>query len=209
MNNQYQQPSMPRQSSVPRQQPSNKANQPSNKANQHSKTQPAFNKRQTIRRTIYTTSLLTRNVVLPYTAVSNNNVRQNIHNNLMYNYEGKCVEEGFVKPGSIKLLTYSAGDVYGTMVSFCVTFQCDVCFLVAGTVLECKAISITNAGIHAESAYENPNPITVFVANDHNYMKDYFSRVKENDIIFVRVIGQTFQLNDKTVSVIGTLKKTD
>ena len=165
--------------------------------------------KQAIKRTIYTTCLLTRTIVLPYTAVSNNNIRQNIQNNLIYSFEGKCLEEGFIKPGSIKLVTYSAGDVDGTMVSFCVTFQCQVCFLVAGTVIECKAISITNAGIHAESAHENPNPVTVFVANDHNYMKDYFSQVKENDIIFVRVIGQTFQLNDKTVSVIGTLKKTN
>ena len=155
---------------------------------------------------IYSMSFLTRTIVLPYTAISNNRLMETIEKYLIFNYEGKCVEEGFIKPGSIQIISHSGGTIEnGNSVSFCVVFECKVCFLVEGTLIRCRATSITNAGIQAESANDNPNPITVFVANDHNYMKPYFSEVKEGDIINVRVIGQTFQLNDKTVSIIAEL----
>ena len=34
---------------------------------------------------------------------------------------------------------------------------------------------------------------------------DYFSNVKENDDIKVRVIGQRFELNDKYISILAEL----
>jgi len=154
---------------------------------------------------IYSKSFLTRTIMLPITAI-NDSLAETIEKTLKFNYEGKCVEEGFVKPDSINIITFSSGIIErGNMVSFCVVFECQVCFPVEGTNIVCKAKSITKAGIHAESANENPNPVTVFVANDHNYMNPYYAEVKEGDTINVRIIGQMFQLNDKYISVIGEL----
>jgi hypothetical protein len=74
-------------------------------------------------------------------------------------------------------------------------------------IISCLVKNITKAGIKAESAYEKPSPIIVFIAKDHHYNVQQFSEVKEEDIINVRVIGQRFELNDKYVSIIGELLK--
>jgi hypothetical protein len=118
---------------------------------------------------------------------------------------GKCIVEGYVKPGSIKVITFSSGIVKGNNILFDVVFNCEVCYPVSGMNLNCIAKNITKAGIRAESATDFPSPIVVFVAKDHHYNMSYFSEIKEGDKITVRVIGQRFELNDKYVSIIGEL----
>jgi len=144
---------------------------------------------------------------LPITAVGKN-ILEVIEQNVSANFEGKCIVEGYVRIGSSKIITYSSGVISrGINISFEVVFECDVCFPVEGMLISCIAKNITKAGIRADSADEEPSPVVVFVAKDHNYNNDAFSEVKEGDKFNVRVIGQRFELNDKYVSIIGELVK--
>ena len=123
-------------------------------------------------------------------------------------FEGKCAVEGYVKPGSCKLIRYSCGTIErGNNVVFEIVFECDVCFPVEGMLISCVAKNIVKAGIRAESANEFPSPIIVFIAKEHHYNSRYFSEVQENDIITVRIIGKRFELNDKYISIIGEIVK--
>jgi hypothetical protein len=117
--------------------------------------------------------------------------------------ESKCIVEGFVKAGSIKVITYSSGLIKGEHILFDVVFECDVCYPVAGMLLNCVAKNITKAGIRAESSEETPSPFVLFIARDHYYSNDYFNSIEENDKFIARVIAQRFELNDKYVSVIA------
>ena len=157
--------------------------------------------------TIYSRCLITRNIVLPITNIGKN-IKEVIEENIKSNFEGKCLVEGFIKPNSAKIITYSSGIIYrGSSVSFEVIFECEVCFPVEGMLVSCVAKNITKAGIRAESATEVPSPVVVFIAKDHHYNVSHFNDVKEGDKINVRVIGQRFELNDKFVSIIGELVK--
>ena len=157
--------------------------------------------------TIYSRCLITRNIVLPITNIGKN-IKEVIEENIKSNFEGKCLVEGFIKPNSAKIITYSTGIIYrGSSVSFEVIFECEVCFPVEGMLVSCVAKNITKAGIRAESATEVPSPVVVFIAKDHHYNVSHFNDVKEGDKINVRVIGQRFELNDKFVSIIGELVK--
>ena len=156
---------------------------------------------------VYSRCLITRNIVLPITAVGKN-ILEVIEQNVSANFEGKCIVEGYLKIGSTKIITYSSGVISrGINISFEVVFECDVCFPVEGMLISCIAKNITKAGIRADSAYEEPSPVVVFVAKDHNYNNDAFSEIKEGDKFNIRVIGQRFELNDKYVSIIGELVK--
>jgi len=119
--------------------------------------------------------------------------------------EGKCIVEGFVKTGSVKVLSYSSGEVKGATIQFQVMFECQVCFPVEGMVIQCISKNITKAGIRAEIQGEDVSPIVCFVSRDHHINSTQFAAVKENDTIMVKVIGQRFELNDKFVSVLGEL----
>ena len=169
--------------------------------------QQKFKKREAKITSIYSRCLITRNIILPITTIGKN-IKETIEENIKSNYENKCLLEGFIKPNSTKIITYSSGIIYrGSSISFEIVFECEVCFPVEGMLISCIAKNITKAGIRAESANDVPSPVVIFIAKDHHYNISYFNEVKEGDKITVRVIGQRFELNDKYVSVIGELIK--
>ena len=152
---------------------------------------------------IYGSMLITRKIVLSIVNVGNN-IKQTLENVIAKQVEGRCVVEGFVKPLSSKILTYSSGTLKGSNIEFEIVFECLVCCPVEGMHIACVAKNITKAGIRAETA-EDPSPVVVFVARDHHLSSEYFTNVKEDDTINVRVIGQRYELNDKYISVIAEL----
>ena len=156
---------------------------------------------------IYSRGLITRNVTLTITNIGKN-IKETLEKAIAFNFEGKCLVEGFIKPNSSKIITYSSGLIErGNIISFEIIFECDICFPVEGTKISCVAKNITKAGIRGESAFDVPSPIVVFIARDHHYNVAEFGTVKEDDKFTVRVIGQRFELNDKFISIIGELVK--
>ena len=156
---------------------------------------------------IYSKSLLTRNITLPITVIGRN-IKETIENVIYAHYEGKCLVEGYIKPKSSKIITFSSGVISGDQISFEVVFECMICNPVEGMNIMCKVKNITKAGIRAESALENPSPIVVFVARDHHFNNNKFLNIHEDDTIQIRVIGQRFELNDSYISIIGELINT-
>ena len=151
----------------------------------------------------YSNALLSRKVHIDIVNVGAN-LDDMLERSIASSIEGKCIAEGFVKPDSTKVIAHSSGTVKGSVVSFEVSFKCDVCYPVNGMKLSCVAKNITKAGIRAESE-ENPNPIVVFIARDHHNKMKYFSQVKTDEKIEVVVIGQRFELNDNYISIIAEL----
>jgi DNA-directed RNA polymerase subunit E'/Rpb7 len=170
--------------------------------------QPQYKKKRENRiQTVYSRCLINRKIVLPITTIGKN-LKETIEENIQATFEGKCVVEGYIKPNSVKIISYSSGTIErGNTILFEVVFECDVCFPVEGMLIPCVAKNITKAGIRAESANDVPSPVVVFIAKDHHYSVPHFADVKEGDKITVRVIGQRFELNDKYVSIIGELVK--
>ena len=87
-------------------------------------------------------------------------------------------------------------------------FECDVCHPVEGQVIKCQVKNITRAGIRAIYVKEKKSPITVFVARDHHYNNEEFSKIVENQDITIKVIGIRYELHDESISVLGELKQT-
>jgi DNA-directed RNA polymerase subunit E'/Rpb7 len=163
-----------------------------------------FKRREIKYSSIYSQSLLTRSITLPVTYIGNN-LKQTIEKDIAFNFEGKCVAEGYIKSGSSKIISYSSGVVKASDIIFEVVFECLVCCPVEGMLIQCEAKNITKAGIRAESSEETPSPVVVFITRDHHYASEQFSEIKDGDRFVARVIGQRFELNDKYVSIIAEL----
>lgn len=155
-------------------------------------------------RSVYSEAQITKSIVLPISAIGKN-LHQTIEENISAMLSGKCIVEGYVKPGSVKIITHSSGLIKGENVIFEVIIKCEVCFPVANMLLKCVAKNITKAGIRAESAEEQPSPFVLFVARDHHYSSDLFNSIEENEKFTARVIAQRFELNDKYVSIIAEI----
>ena len=152
---------------------------------------------------IYTSILLTRKIRIPFQIIGRN-VKDTLEHILSKMVEGKCMAEGFIRPGSVKILTYSNGYLYGKYAIFDVVYECQACSLVEGVVFKCIVKNITLAGIRAV-LNEEKTPVVVFVARDHHFDRPDFTRIQEEEEIRIRVIGQRFEIGDNAISVIGEL----
>ena len=166
-----------------------------------------FKKREQKIYPIYSRCLITKSITLSIINIGKN-IKEQIDKSVAFHFEGKCLVEGYIKPNSTKVITYSSGVINrGNFITFEVVFECEVCFPVEGALIMCVAKNITKAGIRAESSEEIPSPIDVFIAKDHHYNNTQFSEIKEGDKFTVRIIGQRFELNDKKISIIAELVK--
>jgi DNA-directed RNA polymerase subunit E'/Rpb7 len=153
----------------------------------------------------YIASILNMKIVLPIVEVGKN-IKQNLERMIVSKTEGKCIVEGFIRPQSVHILTYSSGKVVSGLVEYQVMFECMVCHPVDGMLVEAICKTVTKAGIHTEVIDKNGNvPITVFIARDHHINNHKFERVVDNAKLVVSVIGIRFELNDSNICAIGKL----
>ena len=155
---------------------------------------------------IYSDCLITRTIQLSIMSIDKD-IYKTILQKIVDEYEGRCVVEGFIKPSSCNIMSYSSGLIKSDYIIYEVVFNCKICFPVEGMIIRCVANNITKAGIRAEIANVKPSPAVVFITRDHHYNVDFFSTIKEGDTFEASVIGQRFELNDKFVSIIAKLKE--
>ena len=156
-------------------------------------------------KSLWMKNVLTRNIVIPFKSIGGN-IIEIIKKKLELKLYNKCCPEGYIKNGSINILTHSSGEVKANFVTFAVMFECLICRPVEGQVIKVKAKNITKAGIRATYDKEEISPITVFIARDHHYNSVEFSKIKEDEDITIKVIGIRYELNDENIAVLGELR---
>lgn len=153
---------------------------------------------------IYLQSVVCTRVPLAITELGKN-VASIIRQKLISSVEGRCMEQGYVKPNSVQLLTYSTGLVHGADIYYDVSYQCLICRPTEGMLIRgCLVKNVTKAGIRALLS-EEQSPVIVYVSRDHLTGDTTLSNIEPGDVITVRVIGQRYELGDKAVSVVGQL----
>lgn len=158
---------------------------------------------------VYVRSLLSMKVVLKITEIGRQ-VKQNLERKIIQQTEGKCIPQGFIRPNSVRVVSYSSGNVHSENIEFTTVYECLVCHPVENMRIDCTARTITKAGIHAEVVTdENVVPLTVFIARDHNYTNQNFDKIKENAKIQVKILGIRYELNDPYICAIGMLVESD
>lgn len=155
---------------------------------------------------LYMQNVLTRKVELEFTTVGKN-IKELLQKKLAQNMEGRCVVEGYIKPDSVRVVNYSAGELVSSNVQFVVVFECLVCNPVENQLVKARALSITKAGIKAEAVTKGESPLVIYIVRDHNYKNKQFSTIKEDDEFSVRIIGQRYEINDTVITVIGELTR--
>ena len=128
---------------------------------------------------------------------------EEVLSNEIASLEGKCLEEGYLKRESTKVVRYSCGVLKGANIVIQVIFQGKIANPVKGQSFTCVVENNTRAGIKGRlDAAENP--FIVFLAKDHHTMPE-FSDIQENEKIRVVILGQRFEINDPKISIIAVL----
>ena len=136
----------------------------------------------------------------------NNNINENLKKKIKVNVEGKCIREGYVKPGSVEIVKKSMGNMmmnhFNGNILYNVTYKCEICDPKEGMIIECTVFNINKMGI---VAYGANNALNILAARQHHMEDENFSSIQENDIIYVKVIGVRKEYQDSQISIIGKI----
>jgi len=122
-------------------------------------------------------------------------------------YEGRCIEEGYLKLGSVRIINHSCGMLEHTNVIISVSFECQLINPLIGHTMVCLVESNTKAGIKGR-LHAKESPFVIFLARDHHHTHETFSTYKEGDKINVKIIGKRYEINDPKISIIAVLDDT-
>ena len=164
---------------------------------------------------LYHSTCIRRKVCIPFSAITNFNCMEAHLTQVISNeMDGRCIAEGFVKNGSCKIRSHSIGTFAAGNIVFDMEVECMLCCPKEGTVMNCIAKTVTQAGIRAHAftkEYES-SPVVIYISREmHDASATRMmannaasiDSIKPGDMIQVRVVGRRFELNDKHVSVIG------
>ena len=156
---------------------------------------------------LYARTLLEMKAILLPMQIGQNKTERNLQQIITSKIEGKCIQEGYVQPKSVKIISYSAGLVKTEYIEFNVVFECKTCNPVEGTLLyNCVCTSVTKGGIHADIYDKYGNiPATVYIHRDHFAENRLFQSIEKQSKFDMRVIGVRFELNDPCVEIIGEI----
>lgn len=134
----------------------------------------------------------------------NENLNEHIEYYLKKKVEGKCINEGYVKEDSLKILKRSIGKLNGSRfagdITFEIAYTVNLCNPVIGNILDCKVKFINKLGLLG-----NNGPLEIIISKEFHQNEDSLNKISINDMIKVQVIGKKFSLNDKEIIVIAKL----
>jgi DNA-directed RNA polymerase subunit E'/Rpb7 len=145
---------------------------------------------------IFKKVVLIRRVSIPMHAMGN---VQDELTKVLENMEGRCIEEGYLRNGSTKVVSHSCGLIKGGLVILNVTFEGEIANPEMNQLLLCIVTDNSRAGIKAR-IQSNESPYLIFIPRNAT-----LPDLVENDKIRVMVIAQRYEINDPKVSIIASL----
>jgi DNA-directed RNA polymerase subunit E'/Rpb7 len=152
---------------------------------------------------IYFHTVLTKKLLIE-SKYLDENIDEYINKLLRNKIEGKCVDEGYIKPDTIKIIKKSAGILLGSRftgdITYKVAYTAEICNPVIGNIIECKVRFVNKLGLLG-----NNGPITIIVGKQFHDSEDDINNIKDGDTVKVEVIAKKFYLNDTEIKIIAKL----
>ena len=152
---------------------------------------------------IYFNCILTKKIIVEARYL-NENIDNYIENYIKTKVEGCCVDEGYIKPDTVKILKKSVGMLLGSRftgdVTYEIAYTASVCNPMIGNIIDCKVKFVNKLGLLG-----NNGPITIIIGKQFHVNDDELNKINENDTVKVEVIAKKFYLNDKEIKIIAKL----
>jgi len=152
---------------------------------------------------IYFTSIIKKSIIIE-PKKQNTQLHDTIHQLVKQEFEGKCIEEGFVKLGSTHItkrsLLKTVPNNFGANMYVDVRIKADICRPVKGNVIECTVEKINKMGLMAIAG-----PLSIVVPRNFHSNKDAFKDIDIKSVIQIEVIGARYEINWDHIDVIAKL----
>jgi DNA-directed RNA polymerase subunit E'/Rpb7 len=137
---------------------------------------------------------------------------------LMEKVEGKCTKHGFIRPGSVDVLTIYMGAVeaqtFRGYVTFNVRFRAEVCNPPIGAVITAKVSNINSFGVLCVCGFTDENKrhvsaLEIIVPKQSVSIKSEVDlmKLKLGQEVNIEIMGRKYELDDKRISIMGRVVK--
>ena len=92
------------------------------KLSQKKETKTLISNKKTSNDGLYVKNILSEKININFKNINSN--LDDLLQDILKQKEGICVKEGYIKPNSIKLMSYSRGELYSNSVQFQVLYEC-------------------------------------------------------------------------------------
>lgn len=132
-------------------------------------------------------------------------IKSVIETKLKEMHEGKCNANGYIRPGSIKLIGRSMGvaengKFTGNMVFDC-KYSCEILYPTADMELDVMVVKVNKMG--AYTVFEEA--IRILLPRDLHLGSELFDTLEESKTVRVRLIRSRFQSKDTFIMAVGKL----
>jgi DNA-directed RNA polymerase subunit E'/Rpb7 len=132
-------------------------------------------------------------------------INKTIERKLKNEYEGVCISDGYVKKGSLKLLSRKMATVtrinFRGIYKFEATFSVEICNPVKNNIISATIKDMNLIGLIAEN-----HPMSIIIVKDCHDDQSVFDNLQIGDTISVRVLMKKYQINDTEIMVTGLLE---
>tara|TARA_Y100000389_G_scaffold59791_1_gene55911 strand:- start:670 stop:1446 length:777 start_codon:yes stop_codon:yes gene_type:complete len=144
----------------------------------------------------------------------NKNYKKYILIKLQKEYEGIFTKFGLIKKESIEIVKISLGTLeqnsFEGNIIYNVQFKADLCNPTIGSIILCNVINLNNFGILCTAKDGDDSIIEVIVPKKSLAIKSDIdlNTIKQNDKVYIEIMGKKQELNDTKIKCIGKITKT-
>jgi DNA-directed RNA polymerase subunit E'/Rpb7 len=125
--------------------------------------------------------------------------------------EGRCIREGYVKVGSVKILSRSLGKInqayFTGLPVYDIKYQAEVCNPPIGSILECIVKDQTKMGLVCQ-VDDTDNPLDIVVPSQWHFNNKRYTMLQPDMKIKVKVARKRHENGDNTIAVVASLVST-
>jgi DNA-directed RNA polymerase subunit E'/Rpb7 len=156
---------------------------------------------------VFVRSVLTHNMRLNMAKLYQHDLEACLLEGLTTELEGRCAEQGFIKPGSISLLDVSNGKLKDEHAIFTVQCSAEVALPAEGQVLQCVVENISHAGLTC-SIKPTPDAVSPYIINvfrDHHHTAARLAKHPVGSVVSVKVVSFGYVIRDPSITITAFL----
>ena len=132
-------------------------------------------------------------------------------NKLKKEIEGRCIREGYVKIGSIKILSRSLGRInqayFTGLPVYDIKFQAEICNPPIGSIIECVVKDQTKMGLVCQ-INDQDNPLDIVIPSQWHFDNKKYIMIEPDMKIKVKVARKRHENGDNNIQIVASLHQT-
>ena len=157
---------------------------------------------------IYESKVLSENINLS-PKDTNYNIDEIIKKKLADKVEGKCVKEGYVRPGSIEIISRSSGHLINSdftgKTNYVITFKADVCILSDNQIITCEVFNVDKSSVICYVGDPSVSPVELYLYKQHHIGNIDYANLKPEHIVKIKIVKSRFEFKYTQIRAIGEL----